>query len=76
MTATKIEKIIKKESGHEEIISYLPLNDEDIVTNVLEENGEVTFELVSQDIWLKIIFQISEIGVPSLSQQYEIKRLD
>lgn len=54
----------------------MALNDEDIVTNVLEENGEVTFELLSQDIWLKIIFQISEIGVPSLSQQYELKRIE
>ena len=68
MTATKIEKIIKKESGNEEIISYMPLNDEDLVANVLEENCEVTFELLSQDIWLKIIFQLSEIGVPSLAQ--------
>ncbi len=40
------------------------LNDEDMVTNVLHENEEVYFSIVSKDIWLKFIFQISEIGVP------------
>lgn len=42
----------------------MQLNDDELVTKVLHDNEEVYYELVSQDIWLKFIFKIAEIGLP------------
>lgn len=67
MRATNLVKNYRpsKEGPLDENLAHLALNDEDKVTEVLNENDEVYFELVSQDIWLKFIFLISEIGLPA-----------
>ncbi len=35
-------------------------NDEDLVSSVMHDGDEVSFELMSQDFWLKVLFRMFE----------------